>query len=118
MGSIAINCICFKFDPENAQNFQKNGENIIVRLNEMDQHLSSEMSKISDRTYLVLHDAYQYFESRYKLRSEGSITLQLEHFLGVSRLTKVQKMIKTSKVRCIFIEPQYSQKLVKTLIKT
>jgi len=105
------------FDPENAQKFQKNGEKIIVRLNEMDQHLSSELSEISDRNYLVLHDAYQYFESRYNLKSEGSITLQLEHFLSVSRLKKVQKMIKTSKVLCIFTEPQYSQKLVKTLIK-
>jgi len=105
------------YDPENAQKFQKNGEKLIARLNELDQHLSSEMSEISDRTYLVLHDAYQYFESRYKLKSEGSITLQLEHFLGVSRLKKVQKMIKTSKVRCIFTEPQYSQKLVKTLTK-
>ena len=105
------------FDPENAQKFQKNGEKIIVRLNELDQQLSSEMIEISDRTYLVLHDAYQYFESRYHLKSAGSITLQLEHFLGVSRLKKVQKIIKTSKVRCIFTEPQYSQKLVKTLIK-
>ena len=105
------------FDPENSQKFQKNGEKIIVRLNELDKHLLLEMGKISERTYLVLHDAYQYFESRYKLKSEGSITLHLEHSLGVSRLKKVQKMIKTSKVRCIFTEPQYSQKLVKTLIK-
>ena len=105
------------FDPENAQKFQKNGKKIIVRLNELDQHLSSEMIEISDRTYLVLHDAYQYFESRYQLKSAGSITHQLEHFLGVSRLKKVQKMIQTSKVRCIFTEPQYSQKLVKNLIK-
>ena len=105
------------FDPENAQKFQKNGEKIIVRLNELDQQLSSEMSEISDRTYLVLHDAYQYFESRYQLKNAGSITLQMEHFLGVRRLKKVQKMIKTSNVRCIFTEPQYSQKLVNTLIK-
>ena len=75
------------------------------------------MSEISDRTYLVLHDAYQYFESRYQLKSASSITFQLEHFLGVSRLKKVQKMIKTIKVHCIFTEPQYSQKLVNTLIK-
>ena len=105
------------FDPENAQKFQKNGEKIIVRLNELDQQLSSEMSEISDRTYLVLHDAYQYFESRYQLKNAGSITLQLEHFLSVYRLKKIQKMIKTIKVHCIFTEPQYSQKLVNTLIK-
>ena len=75
------------------------------------------MSEISDRTYLVLHDAYQYFESRYQLKSASSITLQLGHFLSVSRLKKIQKMIKTIKVHCIFTEPQYSQKLVNTLIK-
>ena len=109
--------ILSNIDPENAQKFQKNGEKIIVRLNELDQQISSEMNEISDSTYLVLHDAYQYFESRYQLKSAGSITLQLEHFLGVGRLKKVQKMIQTSKVRCIFTEPQYSQKLVKTLIK-
>ena len=109
--------ILSNFDPENAQKFQKNGEKIIVRLNELDQQISSEMNEISDSTYLVLHDAYQYFESRYQLKNAGSITLQLGHFLGVSRLKKVQKMIQTSKVRCIFTEPQYSQKLVKTLLK-
>jgi len=105
------------YDPQNAQKFQKNAQNIIIKLNELDKYLSSEMSEISDRAYLVLHNAYQYFESRYKLKNSGSITLQLGHFLSVSRLNKVQKLIKTSKVRCIFTEPQYSQKLVKTLIK-
>ena len=109
--------ILSEFDPENAQKYQRNGEKIFVRINELDQQLSSEMSEISDRTYLVLHDAYQYFESRYQLNSSGSITLQLEHFLSVSRLKKVQNMINTNKVRCIFTEPQYSQKLVKALIK-
>ena len=109
--------ILSEYDPENGQKYQINGERINFRLNELDQQISSEMNEISDRTYLVLHDAYQYFESRYQLKSSGSITLQLEHFLGVSRLKKVQKMIKTGKVRCIFTEPQYSQKLVKTLIK-
>ena len=109
--------ILSEFDPENAQKYQRNGEKIFVRINELDQQLSSEISEISDRTYLVLHDAYQYFESRYQLNSVGSITLQLEHFLSVSRLKKVQNMINTNKVRCIFTEPQYSQKLVKALIK-
>ena len=56
------------FDPENSQKFQNNGEKLIFRLNELDQYLLLEMSEISDLTYLVLHDAYQYFESRYRLK--------------------------------------------------
>ena len=56
------------------------------------------MIEISDRKYLVLHDAYQYFESRYQLKNAGSITLNLDHFLGVRRMKKIQNMIKSNEV--------------------
>ncbi|MBG56333.1 MAG: zinc ABC transporter substrate-binding protein [Deltaproteobacteria bacterium] len=106
-----------EFDPENDKKYQINGEKINVRLNELDKELSAEMREISNRTYLVLHDAYQYYESRYNLKNEGSITIHLDHFIGVSRLRKVQNMIKKNEVFCIFAEPQYSQKIIETLIK-
>ena len=109
--------ILSEYDPINAQKYKRNGGSINLKLNELDQHLLSEMSKISDRTYLVLHDAYQYFEIRYQLKSAGSITFNLDHFLGVRRLKKVQNLIKNNDVFCIFGEPQYSQKLVDSLIE-
>ena len=109
--------ILSEYDPENSQKYLRNGENIIVRLNELDQHLSSEMREISDRTYFVLHDAYQYFENRYQLQSAGSIIINLDHFLSVRRLKKIQKMIKRNEVYCIFGEPQYSQKILTSLTK-
>ena len=109
--------ILSEFDPVNAKKYQRNGEKINFRLNELDQQLSSEMRKISDRPYLVLHDAYQYFESRYQLKSAGSITLNLDHLLGVRRLKKVQTMIKRNEVLCIFGEPQYSKKIIEVLIE-
>jgi len=105
------------FDRENAQKYQRNGEKINKRLNEMHEQLSLQMNEISDRAYLVLHDAYQYFESRYQLKGAGSITINMDHFLGVRRLKKLQNMIKTNKIFCVFSEPQYSQKLVETLIE-
>lgn len=109
--------ILSEYDPGNSKKYKKNGENINVRLNELDYQLSSEMIEISDRNYLVLHDAYQYFESRYQLKNAGSITFNLDHFLGVRRLKKIQNMIKSNEVLCIFGEPQYSQKIIEVLIE-
>ena len=99
--------ILSEYDPGNSKKYKKNGENINVRLNELDYQLSSEMIEISNRNYLVLHDAYQYFESRYQLKNVGSITFNLDHFLGVRRLKEIQNMIKSNEVLCIFGEPQY-----------
>ena len=110
-----VDILC-EFDPDNAKKYQMNGENINVKLNALDHKISSEMKEIFDRKYLVLHDAYQYFESRYQLKNAGSITLNMDHFLSVKRLKKVQKMIKKNEVLCVFGEPQYSQKIIDVLI--
>ena len=104
-------------DPVNEQIYQSNGKITVSRLDELDQQLIAEMNDISDYGYLVFHDAYQYFERRYQLKTFGAVTYQIEHALSASRLREVQKTIKNNEIRCIFTEPQFSQKLVQTLTK-
>lgn len=104
-------------DPVNEQIYHSNGEITVSRLDELDQQLITEMNEISDQGYLVFHNAYQYFERRYRLNTFGSLTYQMGHALSVSRLREVQKTIKINQIRCIFTEPQYPQKLVQTLIE-
>jgi len=75
------------------------------------------MKEISSKPYVVFHDAYQYFEKRYNLNIIGSLTTNVSFGASVRRLKKIQKIIKEEKIRCIFSEPQYSKKLVKTIVK-
>ena len=103
-------------DPQNAQSYRRNGEKYGLRLELLDRKLKAEMTKVAETPYMVFHDAYQYFEKRYQLNVVGSMTLHIGFGSSVRRLTAVRKTIQKEKIRCIFSEPQFSPKLLQTVI--
>ena len=103
-------------DPQNAQSYRINGEKYGLRLELLDRKLKAEMTKVAETPYMVFHDAYQYFEKRYQLNVVGSMTLHIGFGSSVRRLTAVRKTIQKEKIRCIFSEPQFSPKLLQTVI--
>ncbi len=103
-------------DPENTAIYQSNGNNIRLRLKKLDQELLEKMAAVSKKAYLVFHDAYQYFEKRYQLNSLTSVTLGIGHSTSVQRMMELQQKIKNNNIICIFTEPQFSPKLVQTVI--
>jgi len=65
--------------------------------------------------YTVFHDAYQYLEERYGLRSIGSITGHPERNPGAGHLSALRAQLATGQVRCVFSEPQFQPRLVEVL---
>jgi zinc transport system substrate-binding protein len=103
-------------DPENANTYHSNGKKTILRLSDLNIQLETKMSSVSSKSYIVFHDAYQYFEKRYKLNPIASVTASSGHSTSVGRLINIRKKIKIKNVLCIFTEPQFSPKLVQTVI--
>ena len=108
--------ILSEFDPENAQTYRSNGKKTILRLSNLNIQLETKMSSVSSKPYIVFHDAYQYFEKRYQLNPIASVTGNSGTSTSVGRLIDIRKKIKIKKVLCIFTEPQFSPKLVQTVI--
>ena len=108
--------ILSEFDPENAQTYHSNGKKTILRLSDLNIQLETKMSSVSSKPYIVFHDAYQYFEKRYQLNQIASVTVSSGTSTSVGRLIDIRKKIKIKKVLCIFTEPQFSPKLVQTVI--
>ena len=108
--------ILSEFDPENAQTYHSNGKKIILRLSDLNIQLETKMSSVSSKSYIVFHDAYQYFEKRYQLNPIASVTVSSGTSTSVGRLIDIRKKIKNKNVLCIFTDPQFSPKLVQTLI--
>ena len=108
--------ILSKFDPENSQTYHSNGKKTILRLSDLNIQLETKMSSVSSKPYIVFHDAYQYFEKRYQLNPIASVTVSSGPSTSVGRLIDIRKKIKIKKVLCIFTEPQFSPKLVQTVI--
>ena len=107
--------ILSEFDPENAQTFHSNGKKTILRLSNLNIQLETKMSSVSSKSYIVFHDAYQYFEKRYQLNPIASVTVSSDHSASVGRLIDIRNKIKNNNVLCIFTEPQFPTKLVQTV---
>lgn len=108
--------ILAEIDAAHSADYQKNSQQLIERLEQINQQLKQDLTPIKDRAYVVFHDAYQYFERRYGLNSVGSVVLDPEQRPGAKRVSEIQSRIRTLNVRCVFSEPQFQPALVETVI--
>jgi zinc transport system substrate-binding protein len=104
-------------DPGRAALYHSNGEQTEARLAALDQALSSELTPLAGRPYIVFHDAYQYLEHRYGLTPSGSIVLDPERQPSARRIAAIRERIVDDNAVCIFSEPQFEPSLVKTVIE-
>ena len=98
-------------DPQNAPRYRKNATQLNQRLDVLSKDLARDLRPLRKVPYIVFHDAYQYFEHRFKTNAMGAISVDPEHPPGAKRLYEIRKRIVASKVRCVFREPQFEPKL-------
>ena len=62
-----------KIDPEGQRQYSVNAAGATLELDNLINNVETELSK--DISYIVFHDAYQYFETRFGVKSAGALTL-------------------------------------------
>ena len=77
--------------------------------------LRAQLGPAQGKPYIVFHDGYHYFEDRYGLTPVGSITVSPELSPGAKRLVEIRGRIRKEAALCIFAEPQFEPKLVRTV---
>lgn len=101
--------------PEHAARFKENAETVSRMLDQLDAELGQTLKPVAGRPYVVFHDAYQYLEHRYGLTPAGAVTVSPEIAPSAKRLSELRKKISTLKAVCVFAEPQFEPKLVRTI---
>lgn len=104
-------------DPDNAAAYEANLAKLNQRLDALDKQLAETVASVQDKPFVVFHDAYQYFERRYKVRVAGSITVSPEVLPGAERLSEIRAKIKELGATCVFAEPQFEPKLINVVIE-
>ena len=99
--------------PENAKTYNKNTNQMIKKINELEVELKNELSGIKDKPYVVFHDAYQYFETSFGLNAVGSVALEGDIASSPKQISFIKDKIVKFKASCVFQEPQFDSKLVK-----
>ena len=92
-------------DPDNAAKYEQNENKTIASLNNLIDEINSSIPK--DASYVVFHDAYQYFENRFGVSSAGALTLNPDVLPGAKQIDAIQDLIQDKNIKCIFSEPQY-----------
>ncbi|MFQ0815576.1 zinc transporter [Brucella anthropi] len=103
-------------DPEHAAQYEKNAKDYGEKLDALTRDVASELAPVKNKPFIVFHDAYQYFENRFGVKAAGSITVSPEKAPGAARIKEIYEKIKSLGAVCVFSEPQFEPKLVKTVI--
>ena len=99
-------------DPVHAATYRANTDKLDTRLDALTTTIKAELQPVTKKSFIVFHDAYQYFEQRFGVTAAGSITVSPEQIPGVQRIAAIQAKVKELGATCVFAEPQFEPKLI------
>ena len=104
-----------EIDPENAETYRANAAQAAAEIAEKSLEVAAALAAQADLSFVVFHDAYQYFENSFGLTATGAISAGDAADPGPARVAEVQNAILEQGVTCVFSEPQYNPKLVNAI---
>lgn len=104
-------------DPGHAATYRANADRQKVQLTALDDELRDLLAPVAARPFIVFHDGYHYLEDRYGLTAVGSVTVSPERAPSPRRLSALRKKVLALGAVCVFQEPQFPPKLVRTLVE-
>ncbi len=93
--------------PRSADTYRTNAEKLRQDLSALDHEIRARLDGVRSVPFVVYHDAYQYFNSRYGLSSVGSVTADPDRKSGARHLSELHKIIQNTRAQCLFTEPQF-----------
>lgn len=103
--------------PDKKETFEMNAAAAIAGIEAAATEIDTELASVKGKPFVVFHDAYQYFEERFKVPAAGAITISPEVQPSAKRLGEIRRKIKDLDVACVFAEPQFKSKLVATVVE-
>lgn len=101
--------------PENSEVYNANADAYIEKIDAMDVEIKSLLVGLQETPFIVFHDAYQYFEYSYGLSAVGSLTFEPDELPSPNRIREVRDKVQETGAKCVFREPQFSDRLINTV---
>ncbi|MDP6602953.1 MAG: zinc ABC transporter substrate-binding protein [Rhodospirillales bacterium] len=99
-------------DRANEKVYRANADRLERRLDALSAELAAELAPIRSKPFIVFHDAFRYFETRFSLNAVGSVTASPERRPGAQRIVDIRAKIARFGAVCVFAEPQFRPALV------
>jgi len=102
-------------DEKNSSVYKSNLGKALKDIDKLIKDVKAELNK--DISFIVFHDAYQYFENRFNVSVLGAFTVNTDVMPGAEQLSEIREIIEHDKVSCIFSEPQFNPDIINTVAK-
>jgi zinc transport system substrate-binding protein len=104
--------------PRHSALWHANAERLESALIAEDQRLRQQLSSIqTPRGYLVVHDAYARFETRYGLQHRAALTNNADLPPSAQHIANIQKLLDAGDISCVMQEAAMPPKVLQTLLK-
>jgi len=110
-GMIIVENICeglMVVDSDNADIYQKNRDDYLDKLAELDRELNSTFSQTEKKEFIVLHPSWSYFARDYDLVQVP--ILESEKEPGPRYLAEIVEIAREKKITTIFVDPNFNPK--------
>jgi len=93
-------------DPDNAATYAANAEATIANLGALDAQLASQLAGLEDRAYVLPHDGYRYFETRFGLTAQAAIAGIDARTPGPAQIAEIRDQMTEQNVVCVFSDAE------------
>ena len=102
-------------DSKNTSTYKSNLAKAKSKIDKLIIDVITETNK--DLSYVVFHDAYQYYENRFNVNILGAMTVNPDVMPGAEQILEIHEVIEHDKVSCILSEPQFNPDIIKSIAK-
>ena len=94
-----------KLDPENSFEYGRNATLLIKELYEQEELIRELLRPLRESAMIVYHDAFQYYERAFSLKSFGAIQLKTDETPSIKHLSELKKIGAERNVTCVLAIP-------------
>jgi zinc transport system substrate-binding protein len=102
-------------DSKNAATYKSNLAKALAEIDKLIIDVITETN--TDLSYVVFHDAYQYYENRFNVNILGAMTVNPDVMPGAEQIHEIHEVIEHDNVSCILSEPQFNPDIIKSIAK-
>lgn len=107
-------------DPAGKNEYVRNAARYDATLVALEREIAGKIATIppASRSMIVFHNAWQYYDDRFGLRTIGVLELSPGQEPNPQYISQLISLAKSNHVRAVFAEPEYSPKLVDALAES
>jgi manganese/zinc/iron transport system substrate-binding protein len=108
-----------KFDPEHEEEYNKNAQEYIEKLEELDQYAKEQIATIPEETRVLVtaHDAFGYFGDAYGIKVMGLQGISTASEYGSKDVSSLRDFLVENKIKAVFVESSVPKKAIEAVIE-